>query len=216
MATAMNMGPARSGCFGYRPPRGFTRTFSRRGKTRPVKLQMVNWWIASGAILCVLISPMVVQAESQKGDKPMTVSSGTQVSIEYTLRLEDEAVIDTNVGSDPLTYVHGSQQIIPGLEKGLDGMKIGESRRVTVKPDEAYGPVNPEAFKEIEKEKLPPDALKVGAQLEGRDGSGQPVYARVAEVKDRTVVLDLNHPLAGKTLYFEIKVLDIQEKKSVK
>lgn len=216
MAAAMNMRPARSGCFGYRPPHGFTRTFSRRGKARPVKLQMVNWWIASGAILCMLISPMFVQAGSQKGDKPMTVSSGTQVSIEYTLRLEDEAVIDTNVGSDPLTYVHGSQQIIPGLEKGLNGMKIGESKRVAVKPDEAYGPVNPEAFKEIEKEKLPPDALKVGAQLEGRDGSGQPVYARVVEVKDRTVVLDLNHPLAGKTLYFEIKVLDIQEKGSVK
>ena len=216
MAAAMNIGPARNGCLGYRPPRRFTRIFSRRGKTHPVKLQTVNWWIASGAILCVLISPMVVQAGSQKGEQPVTVSSGTQVSIEYTLRLQDEAVIDTNVGSDPLTYVHGSQQIIPGLEKGLDGMKIGESRRVTVKPDEAYGPVNPEAFKEIEKEKLPPDALKVGAQLEGRDGSGQPVYARVVEVKDQTVVLDLNHPLAGKTLYFEIKVLDIKEKKSVK
>jgi hypothetical protein len=118
-------GAGKEGCLGYPRPRRFTRTFSRRGKTPPVKLQMVNWWIASGAILCVLISPMVVQAGSQKGDKPMTVSSGTQVSIEYTLRLEDEAVVDTNVGSDPLTYVHGSQQIIPGLEKGLNGMKIG-------------------------------------------------------------------------------------------
>jgi FKBP-type peptidyl-prolyl cis-trans isomerase 2 len=158
---------------------------------------------------------MAVRAGSQKGDNPMTVSSGTQVSIEYTLRLEDEAVVDSNVGSDPLTYVHGSDQIIPGLEKGLDGMKVGESRQVTVKPDEAYGPVNPEAFKEIEKEKLPPDALRVGAQLEGRDASGRPVYARVVEVKDQMVVLDLNHPLAGKTLYFDIRILDIK-KQSVK
>ncbi|MFQ5931320.1 MAG: peptidylprolyl isomerase, partial [Nitrospiraceae bacterium] len=141
-------------------------------------------------------------------------SSGTRVSIEYTLRLEDKGVVDTNVGSEPLTYVHGSDQIIPGLEKGLEGMKVGESKHVTVKPEEGYGPVNPEAFMEIEKEKVPPDALKVGAQLEGRDAQGRPVYARVVEVKEQTVVLDFNHPLAGQTLYFDIKILDIEKGKA--
>ena len=178
--------------------------------TRPA----VSLWVACCAIVCVLISPMAGQAESQEGDKSMTVSSGTTVSIEYTLKLEDEAVVDTNVGSDPLTYVHGSGQIIPGLEKGLDGMKIGESKEVTVKPEEGYGPVNPEAFMEIEKEKVPPDALKVGAQLEGRDAQGRPVYARVVEVKEQAVVLDFNHPLAGKILHFDIKVLDIEKGKA--
>ena len=82
----------------------------------------------------------------------MTVSAGTKVSIEYTLRLEDKAVIDTNVGSDPLTYVHGSQQIIPGLEKALEGMKMGDSKQVTIKPEEGYGRVNEEAFVEVKKE----------------------------------------------------------------
>jgi len=154
---------------------------------------------------------MAVQAGSQKGEKEMTVSSGTRVSIEYTLRLEDKAVIDTNVGSEPLTYVHGSDQIVPGLQKGLEGMRIGESKQVTIKPEEGYGAVNPKDFVEVKKEEVPQDALTVGAQLEGRDDSGRPFYARVVEVKNQTVVLDLNHPLAGKTLFFEVKILDIQE-----
>jgi FKBP-type peptidyl-prolyl cis-trans isomerase SlyD len=154
---------------------------------------------------------MAVQAGSQKGEKEMTVSSGTRVSIEYTLRLEDKAVIDTNVGSEPLTYVQGSDQIVPGLQKGLEGMRIGESKQVTIKPEEGYGAVNPKDFVEVKKEEVPQDALTVGAQLEGRDDSGRPFYARVVEVKNQTVVLDLNHPLAGKTLFFEVKILDIQE-----
>ncbi len=169
--------------------------------------------VARGAIFCMVILPMTVQAESQKGEKEMTVSSGTTVSIEYTLRLEDKAVVDTNVGGDPLTYVHGSDQIIPGLEKGLEGMKIGESKQVTVKPEQAYGAVNPEAFMEVEKVKIPDNALRVGAQLEGRDASGRPVYAHVVEIKDQKVVLDFNHPLAGRTLFFDVKVLDIQKHK---
>ncbi len=154
---------------------------------------------------------MAVQAGSQKGEKAMTVSSGTRVSIEYTLRLEDKAVIDTNVGSEPLTYVQGSDQIVPGLQKGLEGMRIGESKQVTIKPEEGYGAVNPKDFIEVKKEQVPQDALTVGAQLEGRDDSGRPFYARVVEVKNQTVVLDLNHPLTGKTLFFEVKILDIQE-----
>jgi FKBP-type peptidyl-prolyl cis-trans isomerase SlyD len=154
---------------------------------------------------------MAVQAGSQKGEKEMTVSSGTRVSIEYTLRLEDKAVIDTNVGSEPLTYVQGSDQIVPGLQKGLEGMRIGESKQVTIKPEEGYGAANPKDFVEVKKEEVPQDALTVGAQLEGRDDSGRPFYARVVEVKNQTVVLDLNHPLAGKTLFFEVKILDIQE-----
>ncbi len=157
---------------------------SEGGKTSPVKLHGVNFWVACGAILCAVISPMVVHAGTQKGEREVTVSSGTRVSIEYTLRLEDKAVIDTNVGSDPLTYVHGSDQMIPGLQKGLEGMKIGESKQVTVKPEEGYGAADPEAFTEVGKEKIPQSALRVGAQLKGRDASGRPVYARVVEVRD--------------------------------
>ncbi|MFQ5848541.1 MAG: peptidylprolyl isomerase [Candidatus Methylomirabilales bacterium] len=139
----------------------------------------------------------------------MTVASGTKVSIEYTLRLEDQAVIDTSVDAEPLTYVHGSDQIIPGLQKALEGMKIGESKQVAVQPEEGYGVVDADAFIEVKKEQIPPDALRVDARLQGRDPGGEPVHARVAEIKEETVVLDFNHPLAGQTLYFDVKVLDI-------
>jgi FKBP-type peptidyl-prolyl cis-trans isomerase SlyD len=124
--------------------------------------------------------------------------------------LEDKSVFDTNVGAEPLTYVQGSRQIVPGLEKAMEGMKVGESKQVTVQPEEGYGTVRQEAFLEIEKDKLPPEAQQVGAQVQGRVESGQIVRARVVEVKDTTVRLDFNHPLAGKTLYFEVKVLNIQ------
>ncbi|MFQ5987871.1 MAG: peptidylprolyl isomerase [Dehalococcoidia bacterium] len=140
----------------------------------------------------------------------MTVSAGTEVTIEYTLRLKDNTVVDTNVGSEPFTYVHGSHQIVPGLEKALEEMNIGESKQVTVKPEEGHGPVNQEAFFEVEKEKIPPRALRVGARLQTHHASGRIYYARVAEIKDETVVVDFNHLLAGKILYLEVKILSIQ------
>ncbi len=146
----------------------------------------------------------------RKGER-MTIANGTNVSLEYTLKLEDQTVVDTNVGAAPLTYTHGSNDIIPGLEKALSGMKVGESTQVVVPAEEAYGGVDPGAIQEVPKEKLPPDALHVGAQVHGKDDSGGPLQALVTEVKDQTVVLDFNHPLAGKTLYFDVKVLDIQQ-----
>ena len=144
----------------------------------------------------------------------MKVSPGMKVSIEYILKLEDDAVVDSNVGSSPLTYVHGFQQIIPGLEKALEGMAIGESKQVTVSPEEGYGMISQQAFIEVKKEQVPQDAqnaLRVDAHVRGRDASGSVFHARVAEIKDQTVVLDFNHPLAGRTLYYEVKILDIQQ-----
>jgi FKBP-type peptidyl-prolyl cis-trans isomerase SlyD len=142
---------------------------------------------------------------------PVAISAGKEVSIEYTLRLEDQEVVETNVGSESLTYVHGTGQIIPGLETALDGMQAGESKEVTVQPENAYGPVIPEAFREVSKDRIPEDAQKVGVRLQGRDPNGEVVHARVAQVKPETLVLDFNHPLAGKTLLFEVKVVRVEE-----
>lgn len=159
-----------------------------------------------------LSSSALGEAEAEKQETPSpSVVDGKQVSIEYTLKLEDKTVVDSNVGSEPMKYIQGSQQIIPALEKALEGMKIGESRQVTLAPEEGYGEVNKEAFMEVEKEQVPTDALKVGTELQGQDNTGHTFTARVAEIKDETVVLDFNHPLAGKTLHFDVKVLDIQE-----
>jgi FKBP-type peptidyl-prolyl cis-trans isomerase SlyD len=161
-------------------------------------------------IFIIIIMSTAVYAGTEKGEKDMTVSAGKIVSIEYTLKLKDNSVVDTNVGSKPLTYIHGSHQIIPGLEKGLEGMKVGESKHITVSPAEGYGEINEKAIIEVRKEQIPKDALKVGARLEGRNPSGQIIFVTVKEIKEDTVLLDHNHPLAGKTLYFDVKVLDIQ------
>ena len=150
------------------------------------------------------------QAELQEGGSPMTVSDGKTISMEYTLTLENKEVLDTNVGGDPLTFTQGSHEIIPGLEAALTGMKAGESKQVTVAPEQAYGEVNPKAIQEVPIDQIPPDARKVGVQLQGKDGQGRMVHPKVAEVKEQVVVLDFNHPLAGKTLYFDVKILDVQ------
>ena len=150
------------------------------------------------------------QAELQEGGSPMTVSDGKTISMEYTLTLENKEVLDTNVGGEPLSFTQGSHEIIPGLESALQGMKAGERKQVTVDPEQAYGEVNPKAIQEVPIEQIPPDARKVGVQLQGKDGQGRMVTPKVTEVKEQVVVLDFNHPLAGKTLYFDVKILDIQ------
>lgn len=81
----------------------------------------------------------------------MMISAGKEVSIEYTLKLEDDSVLASNVGHDPLVYVHGSNQIVSGLENALEGMEVGQTKKVTLPPDESYGLIDPEAFREVEK-----------------------------------------------------------------
>ena len=150
------------------------------------------------------------QTGSRHNEARMTVSQGKEVSLEYTLRLENKEVVDSNVGKDPLTYTQGTQQIIPGLEAALEGMVIGQSKQVAVAPEKGYGAIDPKAFQEVPKEQIPAEALKVGVQLRGQDPSGRVVSPRIAEIKQDTVVLDFNHPLAGKTLYFDVKVVEIK------
>ena len=141
----------------------------------------------------------------------MIVEEGKQVSIEYTLSIEPEGVVDSNVDSDPLTYIQGGQQIVPAVEKALEGMAVGETKEISIPPEHGYGERSDKAFQEVRKSLVPEEARKVDTVLQGRDERGGIVNARVAEVKDETVVLDLNHPLAGKTLQFNVKILDIQE-----
>ena len=109
-----------------------------------------------------------------------------------------------------MVYVHGQGQIVPGLEKALAGMKVGEQKTVVVKPEEGYGQVNPQGFQEVPKENFPAEGLKVGMTLMAHGKDGVPVRIRVHEIKDKTIVVDLNHPLAGKTLTFNVKINEIK------
>jgi FKBP-type peptidyl-prolyl cis-trans isomerase SlyD len=168
-------------------------------------------FLALAATLAVLggASPAILQsAEKTKQEK--VVKDGSVVSLQYSLAEEDGKLIETNKGKDPLKYTQGSKQIIPGLEKELAGMKVGAEKRVKVKPEDAYGVISAKAFQEVPKEQIPANGLKVGATLSAKGPQGQEIPVRVHEIKEKTVVLDLNHPMAGKTLLFDVKILDIQ------
>jgi FKBP-type peptidyl-prolyl cis-trans isomerase SlyD len=157
---------------------------------------------------------MPVLAQDKVPEKPMAappaIENGSTVHIEYTLKEDSGKVLDTNKGQQPLTYRQGEGQMIPGLETALGGMRAGETKQVTVAPADAYGAVDPAAQTEVPKELIPASALTPGTELVARGKGGQKRVVRVKEVKDKTVVLDLNHPLAGKTLHFDVKVLKVE------
>ncbi len=163
------------------------------------------------SILSTAVFISSVYAETTDMKKIPAVEDGKNIFIEYTLKLEDGNVVDTNEGSSPMTFIHGEGQIVPGLEKELTGMKKGESKHIVVKPEEGYGNVRKDALREVPKEKIPEDARKAGSQIQGRTARGRVIPLTVKEVKDNTIILDYNHPLAGKTLYFDVKIVDIQD-----
>ena len=142
------------------------------------------------------------------------IRNGSVVRFEYTLSGENGEVIESNKGKDPVTYTHGQHEVIPGLEKELSGMKINEEKNICLQPEEAYGAVDPKGFKEVPKTEIPAAAIEVGTPLSARSSEGEDVIIRVHEVKQKTVILDFNHPLAGKTLNFDVKVIDIEPKEA--
>jgi len=167
--------------------------------------------ILSAGVLAVLLAMTLTPSASQAADTKQTVTEGKNVSLEYALTLDDKSVVESNVGKQPLTYTHGTRQILPGLEKALEGLAVGDTKEVTVAPADGYGEEDPNALQEVQKQLVPPNALVVGARLQGKTPDGQMIYPRVAEIKDDTVVLDFNHPLAGKILHFDVKILDIKQ-----
>jgi FKBP-type peptidyl-prolyl cis-trans isomerase SlyD len=149
-------------------------------------------------------------APLQAQEDARVIQDGNTVSIEYTLTLADGSTADSNVGGEPLVYVQGEQQILPALEAKLLGMKSDETREVTLTPDEGYGPVQSEGFQTVPLEIIPDDARHEGARLVGQGPHGEPIHAKVTEIKEDSAVVDLNHPLAGETLHFAIKVIRIE------
>ncbi len=166
--------------------------------------------VVCSSLLLFATSYSFVLADTQESPSSMSISAGKTISMEYTLTLEDKKVLDSNVGGKPLSFTQGSHQIIPGLETALEGMKVGESKQVIVSPEQGYGPVNPKAIQEVQIDKIPEEARKVGSQLQAKGPDGRMVTPRVVEVKEQVVMLDFNHPLAGKKLFFDVKILDIK------
>ena len=138
------------------------------------------------------------------------IEDGKRVSVEYTLTLDDGSVADSNVGGQPLVYEQGSQTILPALEKELEGMKVDETKKVTLEPKEGYGEIDPEKYLKVAKDRVPEEGREIGQVLTVSDQEGRQQPVRVVQVEDDVLVLDFNHPLAGQTLHFEVKVLDVE------
>jgi FKBP-type peptidyl-prolyl cis-trans isomerase 2 len=143
-------------------------------------------------------------------DEAERVRPGAVVHLRFTLWGAGGEVLDSNRERTPLVFTVGRDEVIPGLERALLGMRVGETRRITVSPEEAYGPVDPAAVTDVPADRLPAEARIPGARVRARTGSGREVLARVREVRDGRVVLDLNHPLAGHTLHFDVEIVLVE------
>lgn len=152
---------------------------------------------------------LIFNAPTVKGETVM-IDEGKTVKMHYTLTVEGQ-VVDSSEGKDPLEYVHGNKMIIPGLENELTGMKVGDTKTVAVVAKDAYGEIDTNAIVEIPKERLP-EGMEVqkGMVLEMSSPEGQKLPGMVMEVKEATIIVNFNHPLAGKDLSFDVSIVDVQ------
>jgi FKBP-type peptidyl-prolyl cis-trans isomerase 2 len=139
-----------------------------------------------------------------------TVSKGKTVRFDYTLTVNNQ-VVDTSEGKTPLQYVQGDNMIIPGLEKQMEGMKVGEEKTVTVPASDAYGKVDSTKVIEIAKSQLAPGSEpQKGMVIQTQGQNGSPIAGVIEDIKDDKLVVNFNHPLAGKDLTFKVKIVEIK------
>ncbi|MCT2529564.1 peptidylprolyl isomerase [SAR92 clade bacterium H921] len=142
----------------------------------------------------------------------MTIKENSAVSFHYTLTDDDGQTLDSSAGKDPLAYLHGAGNIIPGLENALAGKKIGDSMVVAVTAAEGYGEVQQELIQEVPRDAFQGvDSIEVGMQFEAQTGQGGSVPVTVTAVTEELVTVDGNHPLAGKNLNFDVSIESVRE-----
>ena len=141
----------------------------------------------------------------------MKIAANTFVAIDYCLTLDSGEKIDRSQAGQPLTFITGTGQIIPGLEKALTGMRTGDTAKVTVEAADAYGPIREDLVHEVPKTHFPADAdIQPGMAFQAEGPQG-PFMIVVQTVTDQTVTVDLNHPMAGKRLHFDVTVQEVRE-----
>ena len=144
----------------------------------------------------------------------MVIKKGDKVSLDYEGKFEDGTVFDSSTHGDhshPLEFEVGAGHVIPGFNDSVIGMKKGEEKEFSIESKDAYGDYNPELKKDVPREILPKDQEpKVGMGLMMKAQTGQQIPAKIISINDKTITLDLNHPLAGKKLIFNVKVVDIK------
>ena len=139
------------------------------------------------------------------------ISENKLVKINYKGTLDNGTVFDSSEGKDPLEFIFGVGMIIPGLENGIKGLKKGDKKTIKIESKDAYGDINESAVQEVPKTQFPKEIkLEVGMELAAQGPNGV-IPVKVKEIKDDLVVVDFNHPLAGKNLNFDIEVIEVRD-----
>ncbi len=142
---------------------------------------------------------------------PNQVQENMVVTIAYQMSIDGNVVEDAPA-DDPLPYLHGQENIVAGLENALVGKQVGDSVSTTLEPEDAYGTHDPEGIRQAERADFDlPEGITVGMEVEIEDAEGQLFVATIQDMDDETLTLDFNHPLAGKTITFDVDILDIRE-----
>lgn len=141
----------------------------------------------------------------------MTIAENKVVTIEYTLKNDAGEVLDTSEGRDPLVYLHGSQNIIPGLENALTGKAVGDTLNVRINPEDAYGTRDDSMKQEVPREMFGDEKIEVGMQYHAQGPEGDTLVVTVVDANDTHVTVDGNHPLADVHLNFDVEVKDIRD-----
>jgi len=142
--------------------------------------------------------------------KPTQVAQDVVVHMAYQLTVDDK-IEEAYDEEEPIIFIFGHDNIIPGLESEIQGLKIGDTRDVTVQPADGYGEIMQEALIDVPRAQFPDDIpLSIGTMLELKDDEGNPLTATIAAVNDSDIQLDFNHPMAGKTLHFMVKIMDLR------
>jgi len=143
----------------------------------------------------------------------MAIKKGDKVKVDYTGKLEDGSIFDSSTHGDhshPLEFEVGAGQLIKGFDEAVLGMELGDTKTITLQPEEAYGQVREELIQKVPKEMIPEsDKLKPGMMLMAGTPDGHEFPVRVKDVSEKEITVDMNHPLAGKVLKFEIKIVEI-------
>jgi peptidylprolyl isomerase len=155
-------------------------------------------------IVAFVAAALLAGCSAAVGDKKV-------VKLNYKGTLSNGSVFDSSEGKDPLEFVFGAGQVIPGLETGVKGMKVGQKKQIVIKAADAYGDYNQAAVHEVPRESFPKEMkLEAGLELVAQTAMG-PVPVRIAEIKDKSVMVDFNHPLAGKDLTFDVEVMAVRD-----
>ncbi len=138
------------------------------------------------------------------------VKDGDTVKVHYTGKLENGDVFDSSREQEPFEFTVGNKAVIPGFEKGVLGMEVGDTKTIEIPPEEAYGEKQDELVVEVKKSEFPEDITpSIGQRLQIKQGDGNPIVVTITDLTEDSITLDANHPLAGYTLFFDVEVIDI-------